>query len=162
MKLALVVAEAMVTVAGTATDALPLDSATLVLPVATAERVTVQVDVPGGVSVPGEQFRLDTVGGGAFNVNVNVRELLFRLAVSRAEVFVLTAEDALAVKLAVLAPEAMVTVAGAVTDALPLDRATLVLLVAAAERVTVQLDVPGGVSVPGEQLRPDTTGGGGS
>jgi hypothetical protein len=72
VKLALLVPEAMVTVAGTVTAALPLVSATLVLLVAAAERVTVQVDVPGGVSVPGEQFRLDTVGGGAFSVNVNV------------------------------------------------------------------------------------------
>jgi hypothetical protein len=55
----------------------------------------------------------------------------------------------------------MVTVAGTVTDPLPLDSATLVLVVAAAERVTVQVDVPGGVSLPGVQLRLDSTGGGG-
>ena len=65
------------------------------------------------------------------------------------------------VKLALLAPETMVTVAGTVTDPLPLDSATLVLVVAAAERVTVQVDVPGGVSLPGVQLRLDSTGGGG-
>jgi len=72
VKLALLAPEPMVTVAGTVTDPLPLDSATLVLLVAAAERVTVQVDVPGGVSVPGEQLRLDTVGGGAFSVKVKV------------------------------------------------------------------------------------------
>ena len=161
MKLALLAPEAMVTVAGTVTDPLPLDSATLVLLVAAAERVTVQVDVPGGVSVPGEQLRLDTVGGGAFSASVKVLEVPFKLAVSKAELLVVIAEGALAVKLALLAPEPMVTVAGTVTDALPLDSATLVLLVAAAERVTVQLDLPGGVSVPGEQFRLDSTGGGG-
>jgi len=72
VKLALLAPEAMVTVAGTVTDALPLDSATLVLLVAAAERVTVQVDVPGGVKVPGEQLRLDTTAGGAFSVSVKV------------------------------------------------------------------------------------------
>ena len=74
--------------------------------------------------------------------------------------FVPTAYGALAVKLALLAPEVMVTVAGTVTDALPLDSATLVLLVATAERVTVQVELLGGVKVPSEQLRPDTIGDG--
>jgi len=72
VKLALLAPEAMVTVAGTVTDPLPLDSATLVLAVAAADSVTVQVDVPGAVSVPGEQLKLDTVGGGAFSVKVKV------------------------------------------------------------------------------------------
>ena len=70
--MALLAPEAMVTVAGTVTDPLLLDSATLVLVVVAAERVTVQVDVPGGVSVPGVQLRLDTVGSGAFSVSVKV------------------------------------------------------------------------------------------
>jgi hypothetical protein len=58
-----------------------------------------------------------------------------------------------AVKLALLSPEPMLTLAGTVTLALLLESATLVALEAAAVKVAVQLDVPGAFTLAGEQLK---------
>ena len=154
----LVAPDRIVTGEGTVTEPLLLDTATLVLLVAAPERVTVHVDVPGGVKVPGVQVRLEsTGGGGALSVSVKVLEVAPSVAVSRAEPLALTAAGALAVKLALVAPDRMGTGEGTVTEPLLLDTATLVLLVAAPDRVTVHVDVPGGVRVPGVHDRLDST-----
>ncbi len=58
-----------------------------------------------------------------------------------------------AVKFAPLSPAPTVTLAGTVTLALLLSSATLVALETAAVRVTLQGEVPGPVTVAGEQLR---------
>ena len=52
-----------------------------------------------------------------------------------------------------LCPELIVTLPGTVTFALLLDNVTLVALEAAAVKLTVQVEVPGAFTVPGEQLR---------
>jgi hypothetical protein len=64
---------------------------------------------------------------------------------------VLTA-DAVAVKPAVVAPAAILTVAGSVTVELLLDRATEVVDCAAAVRVTVQVVVAGPVNEAAPQV----------
>ena len=58
-----------------------------------------------------------------------------------------------AVKVALLSPAAMATLAGTVTLVLSLSRATLAELEAPAVKVAVQVEVPGPVTVDGEQLR---------
>jgi hypothetical protein len=58
-----------------------------------------------------------------------------------------------AVKVALLSPAVMVTLAGTVTLVLLLSRATLAELEAPAFKVAVQVEVPGPVTVDGEQLR---------
>ena len=147
-----------VTDGGTLTDALPLDSATLVERVAAAVRLTVQDTVAGGVKLEGVHVRLESVGVavGLFKVSVKFTETLLRLAVSSAEPFALTADGALAVNPALLAPAETVTDGGTPTNALPLDRATLVELATAAVRFTVQDDVAGGVRLAGVHVRLDT------
>ena len=59
----------------------------------------------------------------------------------------------LAVNVAVLSPEPTLTLAGTVTLALLLDNATLAELEAAAAKVAVQVEVPGAITVAGEQLK---------
>ena len=148
----------IVTEAGTVTAAFPLDRLTLVALVAALVRLTVQVELPGGVNVPGVQLRLDNTGTGAFKVRVAVLELPLNTAVKSAEVLAPTAAGALAVNVALVTPVPIVTDAGTVTAALPLDRLTLVELVAALVKVTVQVELPGGVNVPGVLLRLERTG----
>jgi primosomal replication protein N len=154
----LVVPVPIVTDAGTVTAALPLDRLTLVGLVAALVRLTVQVELAGGVNVPGEQLRLESTGIGALSVKVAVLDVPFQLAVSNAEPLALTAAAALAVNVVLDAPVPIVTDAGTVTAAFPLDRFTLVGLVAALVRLTVQVELPGGVNVPGVQLRLESTG----
>ena len=151
----------IVTDAGTVTAAFPLDRLTLVGLVATFVRLTVHVELPGGVNVPGVHARLDSTGGaGASSVRVAVFDVPFQVAVSSAEPFALTAAAALAVNVALDFPVPIVTDAGTVTAALPLDRLTLVALVATFVRLTVHVELPGGVNVPGVQLRLESTGAG--
>jgi hypothetical protein len=148
-----------VTEAGTVTAAFPLERLTLAGLVVTLVRVTVQVELPGGVNVLGEHVRLPSTGGaGAFSVSVAVFDVPLQVAVSTTEVFTLTAAAALAVKVVLEAPVPIVTDAGTVTAALPLDRLTLAGLSAALVRLTVHVELPGGVKVEGEQLRLDSTG----
>src|SRR5262249_51965242 len=89
---------------------------------------------------------------GAFPVNVNDWETLFKVAVSKAVWFVVI-EATVAVKVPVLDPAPTLTLAGTVMLALLLDSPTLTALEEAAVKVTVQLDVPGAFTVPGEQLK---------
>jgi len=158
MNVALVSPVPIVTEAGTVTATFPLDKLTLIALVAALARLTVQVEVPGGVNVPGVQLRLDRTGSGAFRVRVAAFDVPFQVAVSSAEPFALTAAAALAVKVALDVPVPIVTESGTVTAAFPLDRLTLVALVATLARLTVQVELPGGVNVPGEHARLESTG----
>jgi len=152
----------IVTDAGTVTAAFPLDRLTLVGLVAALARLTVHVELPGGVNVPGVQLRLESAGSGALSVRVVVFEVPFQVAVSNAEPVVLTAAAALAVNVALDAPVPMATDAGTVTAAFPLDRFTLAALVVTFVRLTVHVELPGGVNVPGAHVRLESTGGAGA
>jgi hypothetical protein len=129
-----------VTLLGTVTFAFPLASDTTDPPDGAVElSVTVQTEEPGAFTVPGEQFkllRLITTGG----VNESVAVWLTALSVAVTMTFsVLFTVPVDAVKFALLWPAATVTLAGTVTAALPLARATEVALVADLFNVTVQL-----------------------
>ena len=162
VKVVLLVPVPTVTDAGTVTAGFPLDRFTLTGLSAALVKRTVQVELPGGVNVVGEQLRLDNTGTGAFRVSVAVLDTPFQVAVSTTEVFALTAAAALAVKVALDVPVPTVTDAGTVTAALPLDRLTLTALVVTFVRLTVQAELPGGVNVPGEHVRLPSTGGAGA
>jgi hypothetical protein len=151
----------IVTDAGTVTAALPLDRLTLAGLSAALVRLTVQVELPGGVNVIGKHVTLDSTGTGAFRVSVAVCDAPLNVAVNTAVVFALTAAAALAVNVALLAPVPIATDAGTVTAGFPLERLTLVGLVAAADRLTVQVELPGGVNVLGKHDRLESEGGAG-
>ena len=85
-------------------------------------------------------------------VMVKVLELPFRVAVSRAVWLELT-EATVAMNVALLSPDPTLTLPGTVTLVLLLDSATLAALDAAAVSVAVQVEVPGPVTVAGEQLK---------
>jgi len=157
VKTALLAPDAMVTEGGTVADGLLLLSEMIVELVTAEVRLTVHDAVAGGVKLAGEQVRLESVGVAValFKVSVKFLEMPLRLAVSRAEVVALTA-DGLAVNRALLTPAKTVTEGGTLTDALPLVSATLVELVAAPLRFTVQDDVAGGVRLAGVQVRLDS------
>ena len=59
----------------------------------------------------------------------------------------------MAVNVALLSPVAILTLPGTVTFALLLASVTLAVLEAAAVRVAVQVEVPGPVTVAGEQFK---------
>jgi hypothetical protein len=84
---------------------------------------------------------------------VKVLIVPFRVAVKSAEPLAPTAAGAFAVKLALMAPDPTVTKPGTLTAAFPLARVTLVFTATRPDRATVQVDVPGGVRVPGEHER---------
>jgi len=79
------------------------------------------------------------------------------VAVITARVLELTG-DGITVKFAVVVPEFTVTDAGTEADELPLESATLVLLVGATFRVTVQVEVAGAITVAGLHVRLVGTG----
>ena len=85
-------------------------------------------------------------------LSVKVWEPPFRLAVNRTVWSEVTAAT-VAVKVALLSPAPILTLPGTVTLVLLLDSATLVALEAAAVKVAVQVEVPGPVTVAGEQVR---------
>jgi len=58
-----------------------------------------------------------------------------------------------AVKVALLRPAPILTLEGTVTLALLLDSVALAALTVAAVNVTVQVEVPGAFTVPGEQFK---------
>jgi hypothetical protein len=113
----------------------------------------VQVELPGGVNVPGLQARLLSTGVGGLRVRVAVFEVPFQVAVNTGDTVEPTALAAFAVNVALVAPVPMVTEPGTVTAAFPLERLTTVLAIAALLSVTVQVELPGGVNVPGLQAR---------
>lgn len=97
------------------------------------------------------------VGTAAFNWTAKLSVALPAVAVRVTDAAVLT-EDTVAVKLALVAPAATVTVAGTVITLLLLERLTVTPpLGAAAFRVTVQLSVPDPVNDPLVQLSPLST-----
>jgi hypothetical protein len=106
-----------------------------------------------------------TVGSGALSVRVKERELLLALAVRSTAVVALTADPADAVNPALAEPAGTVTEEGIETLELFFERDTdTPPLGAAPLKVTVQLADPGGVRVPGVQVRlltVGTEGGGG-
>jgi hypothetical protein len=157
VKLAVVAPELTVTEAGTEAEPLLLESATLALLAGATFRVTVQAEVAGAVMLAGLQFRFVGTGAGGSKVRENVLEVLFRVAVMTAGVLELTG-DGVTVKLAVVVPELTVTEAGTEADELPLESATLVLLVGATFRVTVQVEVAGAITVAGLHVRLVGTG----
>ncbi len=161
-KLAVVTPELTVTDAGTEAELLLLESATLVLMAGATFKVTVQVEVAGGVMIAGLHVRLvGTAAAGGNRASKNVFKVLFRVAVMTVGVLELTG-DGVTVKLAVVAPELTVTEVGTEADELLLESATLVLLVAATFRVTVQFEVAGAVMLAGLHATFVGTGVGGS
>ena len=95
---------------GTVTLALPLDSATVTVVGAGADKVTVQEEVPGALTVPGEQLRLE---GTTVTVRLTVVDWFwpFIVAVTVA-VWLLETVPLVAVKVALLWFAGTVTLAG--------------------------------------------------
>ncbi len=148
--------EFTVTELGTVAFPLLLCSDTLVLLVAFALKVTVHVEVAGGVILAGLQLKLErTIAG--FNVSVNGFDVEPNVAVITADVCVLTAV-VVTVKFAVDDPEFTVTELGTVAFPLLLCSDTLVLLVAFPLNVTVHVEDVGGVKLEGLQLKPVSVG----
>src|SRR5579871_5411213 len=151
------------TVTGDATMAFPelLDTVTLVLLGALPLSVMVQLKPVGGVTLPGEQLRLDRVTAAGSRVTEDVWFVPFRLAVMVAVVLLETAV-VVTLKLAVDAPAFTVTGVGATAFPELLDTVTFMLLRALPLSVMVQLKPVGGVTLPGVQLRFVSVGAGGS
>jgi hypothetical protein len=84
-------------------------------------------------------------------------ELLPDVAVINAVVIVLT-DDVFTVKFLLDEPAAMLTDVGTVAAVEPLDRSMVMVLEAAPLSVNVQVDVAGGVTLPGLQLKEDKVG----
>jgi hypothetical protein len=147
----------IVTFGGTETrNELPLDSVTVDALVAAAVRLTVHVAVAGGDKLPGTQFRLDSAGA-AVRVSEKVFDNPLCVAVITAVVLLLTVE-VVTVKLALGEPELTVTDAGTLAEVLPLESDTLVLLGTLPLMVTVQVELVGGVTLAGVQVRFERVG----
>ena len=127
----------MLTLPGTVTFPLLLDSVTFAALTAAAVRVTVQVEVPGAFTVPGEQLKL-LICAAAARLMVACWLWPLRLAVTMALCPLLTAPE-VAVKVALFWPEATVTFAGTVSNPLLLASETIAAPVAALFNVTVQV-----------------------
>jgi hypothetical protein len=84
-------------------------------------------------------------------------ELLPDVAVINAVVIVLT-DDVFTVKFLLDEPAAMLIDVGTVAAEAPLDRLMVMVLEAAPLSVTVQVDVAGGVTLAGLQLKEDRVG----
>jgi hypothetical protein len=157
-KVAVLEPDDTVTDAGTIAAALPLLSETDVLPVALLLKVAVQVEDPGAVKLAGEQERLESTGVGGFRVRLKVLVTALIVAEITGVITLLTEEDAVAEKVAVLEPDDTVTDAGTVAAALPLLSETDMLPVALLLKVAVQVEEPGAVKLAGEQVRLERTG----
>jgi hypothetical protein len=137
VKVALLSPAPILTLAGTVTLALLLDSVTLAALTVAAFNVTVQVEVPGAFTVPGEQLKLLICAAAA---RLMVAGWLWPLKVAVTVAFwLLFTVPEVAVKVAVPWPEATTTLAGTVSNPLLLESATVVALVAALFKVTVQV-----------------------
>jgi hypothetical protein len=166
LKLALLAPDATTTDAGVVNAALLSVSVTVTPPDGAAPlSVTVQPSVWVEITCEPGQVSAVTVRRGALRVSVKERELLLALAVRSTEVVALTADPADAVNPAVDDPDGTVTEVGIETLELFFERdTTCPPLGAAPLKVTVQLADPGGVRVPGVQLKLVTVrsvGGGG-
>ena len=146
----------MVTRFGGTADELLLDNVTVVPPEGAATvRFTVQFAEEPPTGLLGLHVTEETPGWATDDVispSEKLRTTPLREAVSVALVFVGTA-DALAVKVVLLPPGGTITDGGTVADALLLDNATVVFVLAAAVRLTVQVAVPGVATLAGVQLR---------
>jgi hypothetical protein len=137
VKVALLSPEPILMLPGTVTFALLLASVTLVALEAAAVKVAVQVAAPGALTVAGEQLKLLSWAEAA---RLIVACWLWppRVAVTMALWLLLTVPE-VAVKVAVLWPDATVTLAGTVSNPLLLASETVAALVAALFNVTVQV-----------------------
>ena len=137
VKVALLSPAPILTLAGTVMLALLLDSATLAALTAAAVNAAVQVEVPGAFTVAGEQLKLLNCAAAA-RLMVDGWLWPFKVAVTVALWLLLTV-PAVAVKVALPWPDATPTLAGTVSNPLLLESATVVALVAALFKVTVQV-----------------------
>lgn len=128
------------------------DTATVVAPCAGLFSVAVQVELWPLVSEPGAQLTLDNAGG-VVKVRVAVCVPPLRLAVITAVPSAVTLVT-FAVNCALVWPFETMTLPGTVTFALLTDRPTVVFEVAAATRLTVQVEDPPELKLTGEQLKP--------
>jgi hypothetical protein len=140
------------TLAGTVTRALLLMSDTDVMAAAFWFSVTVQVLDALLPSVDGVHDK-DVSCAGALIVRTKVCEALLRVAVTVAFWFEFTAPT-VAMRVVLVCPAGMLALPGTVTLALLLERVMVAPPEgAAAVRVTVQVAVPGALTVAGEQLK---------
>jgi hypothetical protein len=144
------------TVAGTVTFPLPLVTPTVAPdPAAAAVSVMVHVALPGAFTVPGAQLNELGCAGpvGAVRLVLAVWLTPFNVAVT-ATVVALAMVPAVAVNVALLCPNATLTVAGTLNSAgLALDNTTVSAAGAAVFNVTVQVLVALAVSVEGAHVR---------
>ena len=151
VKVALLWPVATVTLAGTVSIALLLVSEMVAALVAVLFNVTVQVLDALLPRAEGAQAN-EVSCAGALALSVKDWETSLRVAVSRADWLDVTAAT-VAVNVALLSPELILTLAGTDTLVLLLDSVTLVALEAAAVKVAVQVEVPGAFTVAGEQVK---------
>jgi hypothetical protein len=137
VNVALLSPDPILTLAGTVTLTLLLISVTLVALEAAAVNAAVQVEVPGAFTVAGEQLKLLSVAAAA-RLMVACWLWLLRVAVTMALWLLFTVPE-VAVKVAVVWPDATVTLAGTVSNPLLLASETVAALVAALFKVTVQV-----------------------
>lgn len=137
VKVALLSPAPILTLAGTVMLALLLDSVTLAALTAAAVNAAVQVEVPGAFTVAGEQLKLLNCAAAA-RLMVDGWLWPFKVAVTMALWLPLTVPE-VAVKVALPWPDATTTLAGTVSNPLLLETATVVALVAALFKVTVQV-----------------------
>ncbi len=116
---------------------LVLDSVTLVALEVAAVKVAVQVEVPGALTVDGEQVKL-LIWTAAARLMVDCLLWPLRVAVTMALWLLLTTPE-VAVKVALLWPSATVTLAGTVSNPLLLASVTVAALGAALFKVAVQV-----------------------
>ena len=127
----------ILTLPGTVMLVLVLDSATLVALEVAAVKAAVQVEVPGALTVEGEQVKL-LIWTAAARLMVACLLWPLSVAVTMALWLLLTIPEA-AVKVLLLWPTATVTLAGTVSNPLLLTSVTVAALVAALFKVTVQV-----------------------
>ena len=147
-----------VALAGTVALALLLDNATISPPLGAAPlNVTVHAEVPDAFTLAGLQVTPLGVTV-ATRLTVVFTVWAFRLAVTVAVALLLTV-PAVAVKVPLLAPVAMVMLAGTVSTPVLLDRLSVAMLNAALFSVTVQVEVCAVPNVLGAQLTLDNCAG---
>ena len=144
---------ATVTLAGTDSNALLLAKDTVAALVAAELSVTVQVVDKLLAKAEGVQAsEVSCAAAAGVAVTVKVFETPLRVAVSRAAWLKVTAAT-VALKVALLCPALIFTLAGTVTLVLLLASVTLTALLGAVPMVTVQIEAPGPVTLAGAQVR---------
>ena len=144
---------ATVTVEGTESKALLLVKDTIAALAVVAVSVTVQVvDRLLAIAEGAQASEVICTAASAVAVTVKVFETPLRAAVSRAAWLEVTAAT-VALKVALVCPAPILTLAGTATLVLLLVSATLTALTGAAPMVTVQMEAPGPVTLAGAQVR---------